>query len=77
MSAEANKTGNGVFLNVVVSAGHSNISRAIVLTHFLVQESVTCTQINMIIDLILGGYFRHIPNCHDVRFKRATQNWFP
>ena len=29
------------------------------------------------IDLILGGYFRHIPNCYDVRFKRATQNWFP
>ena len=30
-----------------------------------------------IIDLILGGYFRHIPNCYDVKFKRATQNWFP
>ena len=29
------------------------------------------------IDLILGGYFRHILNCYDVRFKRATQNWFP
>ena len=29
------------------------------------------------IDLILGGFFRHIPNFHDVRFKRANKNWFP
>ena len=30
-----------------------------------------------LIDLILCGYFRHIPNFTDVRFKRANQNWFP
>ena len=29
------------------------------------------------IDLILGGFFRHVPNFYDVRFKRANQNWFP